>query len=104
MTPWAELLLDPSSAGDDEVRRRYHSLVREEHPDSRPDHRPGPRWQPLTEAYQMLRTEASRAAYQRRLARSARRCAGCRGLGVSVRTVGRDRGVRLCPTCGGEGR
>jgi DnaJ-class molecular chaperone len=103
LTPFAELLVDPA-ADDAAVRRAYHALVRGQHPDSRPDRSPGPRWHALAEAYQMVETTTLRRRWLERRARATSVCAACRGAGVRVKTLGRDRGVRVCEACGGEGR
>ena len=103
MTPWAELLLDPSST-DGEVRSRYHHLVRAEHPDLRDDGRPGPRWAALKAAYLAVVTVAGRAAWQAKQARLSGACPECGGSGVKVRVLGKNSGVKICAKCNGEGR
>ena len=103
MTPWAELLLDPVST-DGEVRSRYHDLIRTEHPDLRSDRRAGPRWAALVAAYKTVATAGGRAAWVARWARMSGVCPGCGGAGVRVRALGRNRGVRICERCEGEGR
>ena len=102
-TPWAELLVDPA-ATDNEIRARYHALARLEHPDLRPDGYAGPRWGAITTAYKMVATNQARALWARRRSVMSGRCRQCHGSGVCVKTLGKDRGVRACAECAGEGR
>lgn len=103
MTPWAEMLLSPSST-DEQVRARFHQLAREEHPDARVDATPGPRWTAISLAYQEVRTGERRHRWTVRQAALAGTCARCGGTGVTERLLGRGRGVAVCKECGGEGR
>ena len=105
MTPWAELLLNPTTATDLTVRRRYHELAREQHPDRvGADGKPGPHWHVLTTAYSLVKTTEARAEWQRTQAVLANICQVCGGSGVTVKRLGKDKGVAICASCNGEGR
>jgi DnaJ-class molecular chaperone len=101
VTPYAELLCRPVD-GDDEIRARFHTLVRLQHPD-RPGAkgREGPHWYTLTQAYTQVKTAARREAWERHQALLSGCCPRCQGTGV---TGGRLSGVKICSGCHGEGR
>lgn len=104
MTPWAELLVRPLD-NDLFIRQRFHALVSEQHPDrDGADGQPGPRWYALVAAYTAAKTEAGRADWQVQRAKLARLCESCKGLGIEVRRIGKDKGVKVCAACKGEGR
>jgi DnaJ-class molecular chaperone len=102
VTPWAELLLRPSST-DDEVRARFHGLARAQHPD-RPgaEGLEGPRWAAVTKAYGQVKTVALRAAWERQQALLSGCCPTCRGTGIVGGRLGKA--IKICPVCHGEGR
>ena len=104
MTPWAELLLNPITATDVTVRKTFQALSRKEHPDARVDGLPGPRWSAITAAYGLIKTEGLRTTYASQWSALAGLCAACKCTGVIVKVVGKDRGVRVCADCAGEGR
>jgi len=104
VTPWAELLLNPITATDVTVRKAFQALSRSEHPDLRTDRQPGPRWFAATAAYSAVKTLGLRTTWHRRQAALAGLCGGCGGVGVTVKLVGKGKGVRVCAACAGEGR
>ena len=104
MTPWAELLVNPAMVTDEVVRKAFQALSRTEHPDLRRDRQPGPRWFAITAAYSAVKTTGLRATWHRQQAALAGLCGGCGGVGVTVKLLGKDKGVRPCATCAGEGR
>ena len=105
MTPWAELLLRPS-ATDEEIRRRFHELARDQHPD-RPGighGQPGRRWYAVTTAYSAVKMAVDRVAWERARSAAARLCQTCEGTGVQVKRLGGNRGISVCQACRGSGR
>ena len=102
MTPYATLLVRPADSSET-IAARFRVLSRGEHPDDRPDRRPGPNWYALTTAYRAVRTEADRKELERKARLDARKCARCEGTGVvGSRAAGGK--IRHCPACIGEGR
>jgi curved DNA-binding protein CbpA len=102
MTPYAVLLVRPGDT-DETISARFRELSRGEHPDSRADGRPGPRWYAITTAYGAVRTGPDREALGRAARLDARRCARCAGSGVlGSRAAGGK--IRVCVVCLGEGR
>ena len=102
LTPYATLLAlrgDP----DAQIRKLYHAFARQNHPDATQDHSEGPAWALATIAYNAIKTEELRSAFDRTTAVLAGCCARCRGVG----TIGTRRfapGPRLCLECKGRGR
>ena len=104
MTPWAELLVRPSD-DDLTIRKRFHILIADQHPDrDGADGEPGARWYDLTRAYSAIKTEDARTAWLATRAKLARLCQDCNSLGVKIRRLGKDKGISVCAICGGEGR
>ena len=101
MTPYAVLGLKPSEATDEAVRKRFHVLSRQHHPD-RPgaNGEPGDLWHAVTQAYAAVKTQALRDFWERANLYLAGVCRNCDGCGLEGR-VGK---ARLCEACGGEGR
>lgn len=104
MTPWAVLLVKPLDS-DLTIRQAFHDQARTQHPDAGGiDGKPGSRWHLIVEAYGLVKTAELRAAWERGQTRLSGRCPACDGSGVAWRRTGRDRAVKLCPRCAGEGR
>ena len=105
MTPWAELLLNPITATDITVRRRYHELARVQHPDrGGAEGKPGPRWYALATAYSLIKAIEARVEWQRTQSVLANVCQACGGSGVTIKRLGKGKGVTICTSCNGEGR
>jgi DnaJ-class molecular chaperone len=89
---------------DDVIRARYHALSKNEHPD-RPGGNglPGTMWYVLMEAYQKIKTQDRRDAFDAAQKRLSGFCKICNGAGVrGSRSAGSK--IRACDICGGEGR
>jgi DnaJ-class molecular chaperone len=101
MTPYAILMVRPSDS-DASIRAAYHTQARRYHPDAVPGGAQ-PQWYTYTGAYQAIKTEAARAAWEARQALLSGRCLTCRGRGVAGSRAAGGK-IRLCAVCGGEGR
>lgn len=100
VTPYARLLVDPHVAEDADVRRRFHALAKDRHPDVQGRTWGDAEWFEVVQAYNALRTQAQRDIWLRRQMTLSRLCPGCAGMGVRP-----GRGpVAVCPACAGEGR
>lgn len=109
MTPYALLLVRPTD-DDDAIRRRFHALIRAEHPDGGgAQGTPGTMWYVLKSAYEAVKTEALRTAWSRAHADAlllSGLCVNCLGYGVTWRRTGlaARQGPTVCSVCNGEGR
>jgi DnaJ-class molecular chaperone len=100
MTPYAVLLVKPSDT-DETVRRAYHAVARETHPDGTAS-APTERWYEATLAYTAIKTADGRAAWERRQVLLANRCTKCAGAGTVGTRMFKGR-IKVCEVCGGEG-
>ncbi|MCC5823109.1 MAG: DnaJ domain-containing protein [Phycisphaerales bacterium] len=62
-------------ASENDIRRAYHALSKDLHPDKSPDPDAGARFAELSKAYSILRDKELRARYDERLAREQQRVA-----------------------------
>lgn len=103
MTPYATLLIKPD-ATDYEVRKRYHHLIRMEHPDlGGAAGTPGTHWYVYKEAYALIDTEYKRKALKARNRFMADVCQVCNGSGVKYSALKPKQLPTLCVKCEGEG-
>ena len=103
MTPYAVLLVRAVDS-DELIRKRFHVLARTQHPDrdGAAGH-PGLDWFRISRAYSLIRTTGLRATWAREQKMLSGWCTACQGTGVTGSRVGGCK-VRLCASCGGEGR
>lgn len=93
-------------ATSEEIRKTYLVLVKDCHPDTTdfPTGHDEERVRLLNEAYNVLKNEKTRAAYNRELVRTHRSCTNCGGQGNTYKQKGW--GQRLftrCQPCNGAG-
>lgn len=103
MTPYAVLLAKPTDT-DETIRKLYHAIAREAHPDSAgPDMKPSDLWFAATEAYTAIKTEDRRARWEEQQALLSGRCTECEGSGVRGTRMFKGK-IKLCGACKGGGR
>jgi DnaJ-class molecular chaperone len=100
MTPYATLLVKPTD-DDKTIRKTYHRLVEDHHPD-RNAGVPGPRWETLTRAYNAIKTLEARERWEEAQKMLAARCSRCSGSGVGGTRMFKGR-IRVCDICEGSG-
>lgn len=101
MTPYAILTVKPADA-DETIRKAYHAIAREEHPD-KTGLAVTERWQAATTAYAAVKTAAKREDWLKRQSLLSGFCADCAGSGVRGSRMFKGR-VKLCAACEGAGR
>ena len=108
MTPYAVLLAKHTDS-DDTIRRLYHAIVRYCHPDALrgmpQDSQDKLRLQfhRVTEAYNLIKTDALRTVWSHRQELLSGNCAACKGTGTAGTRMFKGV-IRVCGTCKGEGR
>lgn len=105
ITPYAVLLCRPNDS-DDVIRKAFHAEAQITHPDllsvPDPENREA-RWQAALAAYNAIKTQQARDAFETSLRLLANLCFDCGGFGVAgTRLAGRR--IRVCDACKGEGR
>jgi DnaJ-class molecular chaperone len=104
MTPYAVLRVRPLDS-DEVIRRAFHKLAAQHHPDKQP----GPtasslaEWYAIAVAYSTVKTADRRAKLAGLMESLSGLCSTCRGSGVRGTRVGRAQ-ITLCDACGGDGR
>lgn len=102
MTPYATLLVKPTD-GDETIRKAYHVLAKQNHPDGAGwSGEPNAAWYATTAAYTAIKTFEARAAWKRQSDLLAGQCASCAGVGVLGTRMFKGK-LRICMTCKGEG-
>jgi DnaJ-class molecular chaperone len=108
LTPYAVLGVKPTDT-DETIRRFYHEIARETHPDallgmSEPAQVQGSyQWHRATEAYNAIKTLDKREAWRRGRRVLSGLCPSCQGVGTQG--TRRFKGqVKACDRCGGTGR
>jgi len=101
MTPYAILLVKPTD-DDKTIRKAYHVFAEAHHPDANQG-QAGPVWFIATKAYNEVKTEELRGAWESRQSILAGLCATCKGCGVTGTRMLKGK-IKLCKDCGGEGR
>ncbi len=101
MTPYAILLVKPTD-GDEVIRKAYHAIAEEEHPD-KTGRAVTERWYVATNAYTVIKTAAKREnwALAQRLLSGV--CGQCGGTGVVGTRMFKGK-IRVCGVCKGVGR
>lgn len=117
LTPYAVLLVRPSD-DDDTIRRAFHALSKQLHPDALVGNdarhelhgslrtttaKPPDQWYVVVGAYSAVKTREMRDQYHRYIHGLSGVCAKCDGAGVhGGRSLGGS--IKICESCQGEGR
>lgn len=101
MTPYATLLVKPTDT-DEVIRKTYHAIAREEHPDLT-GMAVTERWQLTTAAYTAIKNADARFSWAKKQELLSGLCTTCEGSGVRGTRMFKSK-IKLCSECEGEGR
>lgn len=103
MTPYAFLLVKPTDS-DEVIRKAYHRVAQENHPDrAGGDGKPGSLWFTSTAAYTAIKTEEVRSVWMQKQELLSGFCDDCSGSGVQGTRLFKGR-IKVCEVCKGKGR